>query len=133
MDEDNKFRKFCAILSQHWAFEVFISIFIIGSSAALASDSPLTDPGSELIKYFMIFDLVTAIIFLLEALIKIVAFGFIKNGESSYLRNPWNVLDFTLMIISIVQETLSVSGAMSTLKVLRLLRILRPVRLIAKN
>ena len=70
---------------------------------------------------------------MLEALIKIVAFGFIKNGNSSYLRNPWNVLDFTLMIISIVQETLSISGAMSTLKVIRLLRILRPVRLIAKN
>jgi hypothetical protein len=37
-------------------------------------------------------------IFLGEALIKIVAMGFIF-GYRTYLRDPWNVIDFAIVIV----------------------------------
>jgi hypothetical protein len=38
-----------------------------------------------------------ALIFLLEALMKIVAYGFIV-AEDSYLRYGWNIIDATVVI-----------------------------------
>ncbi|KRX07619.1 hypothetical protein PPERSA_11168 [Pseudocohnilembus persalinus] len=40
--------------------------------------------------------------FLTECALKIIASGFIINGEQSYLRNLWNVLDFLIVIFSVV-------------------------------
>jgi hypothetical protein len=38
-----------------------------------------------------------AIIFIVEAFIKIIARGFVAH-KSAYLRDPWNVLDFIIVI-----------------------------------
>jgi hypothetical protein len=40
-----------------------------------------------------------AIIFILEAAVKIIAKGFVGH-EYSYLRDPWNVLDFIIALLS---------------------------------
>ena len=66
-------------------------------------------------------------------MIKIVTFGFAMNGKLSYLRNGWNALDFMIVIISILDLTLSAAGGLSTVKVIRVLRILRPIRIVARN
>ena len=81
------------------------------------------------------FDIVTTVVFTLEALIKIITFGFIWNGKYSYLKNNWNILDFCIMITSIADLILSLSAtrALTTVRMFRLMRILRPMRLIAKN
>jgi hypothetical protein len=47
-------------------------------------------------------DFVISIIFVLELFIKIISYGFLFNGEHSYLRNNWNILDFFIVIISII-------------------------------
>ena len=67
-------------------------------------------------------------IFSLEALLKILTSGFLLNGKKSYLRDAWNVLDFTIVVLSIV--SLNISADISFVKVLRVARILRPLRLI---
>ena len=36
-------------------------------------------------------------IFLLEAVIKIVAMGFIGHSKA-YLRDPWNIIDFVIVV-----------------------------------
>jgi len=41
-------------------------------------------------------------VFLIEFFMKIIAFGFIFNEQSSYLRNPWNLIDFIIILISVV-------------------------------
>jgi voltage-gated sodium channel type XI alpha len=40
---------------------------------------------------------VFALIFIIEAILKIIAKGFILNKQS-YLRDPWNVVDFIIAI-----------------------------------
>jgi hypothetical protein len=41
-------------------------------------------------------------IFTVEAMIKIFAFG-CYNGRKTYLKNPWNVLDFIIVIFGVFE------------------------------
>ncbi len=38
-------------------------------------------------------------IFLFECVVKVIAFGFIFAGRTSYIRNSWNVLDFLVICL----------------------------------
>ena len=60
---------------------------------------------------------------------KIIVWGFVLNGDKSYLMDSWNVYDFIIVIISVSSFTVS-SDSFSIVKVLRVARILRPLRLI---
>lgn len=71
--------------------------------------------------------------FCIEALLKIIAAGFACNGRQSYIRNAWNILDFTIVISALTGIIAGDSIDISFIKALRILRILRPLRLIAKN
>ena len=73
-------------------------------------------------------DIAMTLVFSLEALLKIITLGFIINGHQSYLLNTWNILDFTIVVLSIV--SLNITTDISFVKVLRVARILRPLRLI---
>lgn len=63
-----------------------------------------------------------------EIVLKVLAFGFLFN-QGSYLRNPWNILDFTIVFFGYLSY-LSFSGGLD-FKVLRTFRILRPLRTIS--
>lgn len=41
------------------------------------------------------------VVFTLECSLKIVAYGLIMH-EGAYLRNPWNILDFIIVVIGFV-------------------------------
>lgn len=73
------------------------------------------------------------IIFLVEAVIKIIAHGFVMNGKYSYLRKSWNQLDFFIVVASVLDMALSSIESLSIVRVLRVLRILRPIRIVARN
>mmetsp|Transcript_34050 Transcript_34050/g.33235 ORF Transcript_34050/g.33235 Transcript_34050/m.33235 type:complete len:114 (-) Transcript_34050:1194-1535(-) len=71
-------------------------------------------------------------IFVIEALLKIIAFGFLFNGKKSYLRNYWNILDFFVVTISLASYGLDKFG-LRIVKVFRILRVLKPLRVISRN
>jgi hypothetical protein len=78
---------------------------------------------------------VVSAIFIMEALLKIISFGFIK-GEKTYLKDYWNILDFIIVLSSILNwilDSLSLSANASFLKGFRALRALRPLRMVSKN
>lgn len=58
-----------------------------------------TNPG--LLSAFNIIDNIFTVLFTLECIIKIVRNGFLIS-KTSYLRDPWSVLDFLIVISSIV-------------------------------
>ena len=60
--------------------------------------------------------------------IKIFALGFIFN-EGAYLRDYWNILDFTIIVTGYLPYLFGNSGV--NLSSLRSLRILRPLRTIS--
>lgn len=73
-------------------------------------------------------DFFTTMVFLCEAAMKIITFGFVGNGPPSYLRNPWNLVDFTIILLSLV----SISPIANRLQVFKMFRILRALRLISR-
>ena len=75
--------------------------------------------------------MVFTILFSLEALIKAVAFGFVMD-KYSYLREYWNILDFFIVVSSLVDLVL-IDVNLPVIKILRLLRTLRPLRFISRN
>jgi hypothetical protein len=77
-------------------------------------------------------DYVTTVIFLIEVVIKVIGSGFIINGEKSYLRNAWNVIDFFIVIISLL-DLFPTGLSLGVLKIVRMARLLRPLRVISKN
>jgi len=110
---------------------VILVIILIGS-ISLSLDTSLRDPESWVIRTVYLLDWITSGIFLLEAMVKIIAYGFLLNGEMSYLRNVWNILDFTILIIT--TSALFVDNSnLQVIKVFRMLRVLRPLRLISRN
>ena len=86
--------------TESWIFEVIIILLIIASSVILAFEHPLDDPESEMIKQLKMADMVITIIFIIEALAKIIVSGFILNGRHSYLMDSWNLLDFIIVSLS---------------------------------
>ena len=40
--------------------------------------------------------------FTFEALVKIIAVGFLFTGKPSYIRDPWNILDFIIVIAALL-------------------------------
>ena len=77
-----------------------IILLIIASSVILAFEHPLDDPDSEKMKLLKRADMVITIIFIIEALVKIIVLGFFLNGRHSYLMDSWNLLDFIIVSIS---------------------------------
>ena len=132
MGPDNCFRIFINRIVKSQKFDMFILFLIAVSSILLALDNPLNDPKSKLSSFLKYSDYILTSFFLAESILKIIAFGFIFNGEISYLRNGWNIIDFTVVIISIA--SLVVTGnKFKIVKIFRLLRILRPLRVVSKN
>mmetsp|Transcript_39313 Transcript_39313/g.37757 ORF Transcript_39313/g.37757 Transcript_39313/m.37757 type:complete len:228 (+) Transcript_39313:568-1251(+) len=109
-----------------------ILVFIFASCIQLVLENPLTDPDGQLMEILFYIDIGFTCLFGIEAVLKIMAFGFLLNGKQSYLRNYWNILDFIIIFFSIISISFP-SLNLEVLKVLRLLRVLRPLRFISKN
>jgi SNF family Na+-dependent transporter len=136
-------------------FEGIIMTLIIVSSIMLVVDNPFKDPESNQIIFLGYVDNCFTILFTLEALVKIIAMGFMFNNSTlkekkidPYIRNPWNMLDVLVVAASLldffilVKSSSSVasedggadmSSNLKSVKALRVLRALRPLRMISRN
>eukprot|EP00347_Sterkiella_histriomuscorum_P013361 403365010 len=125
----SKFRQFIFDVVTNSKFDYFIIIVILISSVQLALENPLNDPNGQLQFALNQIDVITTSVFSLESFLKILAFGLIINGRPSYLRNPWNMLDFIIIIFSII----SLTPLVGNIQVIKVLRVTRPLRLISRN
>lgn len=106
----------------------------IGVSSLLpAMQSPLFDDKSKTQQILDKIDLVMTMLFTLEVVIKVISRGLFFNGPNSYLKKPSNVLDFFVVVISLVSTFVS-SGNLGMVKVLRIAtRLTRPMRLVFRD
>ena len=132
LDSENKFRILVANIANSQPFDMFILLLIAISSILLALDNPLNSPSSFLISFLKISDIVLTSFFTLEAVLKIISVGFLFNGPNSYLKNGWNVIDFLVVLISIISMMIT-SAKLKIFKIFRLMRVLRPLRVISRN
>jgi hypothetical protein len=114
-------------------FEYFIAMVIAVSSGSLALDTPLNEEGGRLVRVLTIIDVFVTVIFAVEAVIKIIAVGFVNNGPKSYLRDTFNFLDFIILIPSLIFYLPHLHIPRKTALLLRAVRILRPARFFNKS
>ena len=107
-------------------FELAVVLVIALSSLALAIPWAGMDEQSSLARVLFGLDIVFAVLFGLEAAVKIVAYGFALH-RGSYLRDAWNVFDFAVTLLTILGLVLS------DLKTFRVLRTFRPLRMMHEN
>lgn len=87
----------------------------------------LDDPFSEN-DIGNMFDTFFLSFYTIEMALKIFALGFIWN-ETSYLRNGWNILDFSIVVTGYIPYLLGSSNV--KISGLRILRVLRPLKTIS--
>ncbi|XP_015427404.1 PREDICTED: voltage-dependent T-type calcium channel subunit alpha-1I [Myotis davidii] len=98
----------------------------IGSQGCLLPDGSVPAPRpqpEELTNVLEICNVVFTSMFALEMLLKLAAFGLFD-----YLRNPYNIFDSIIVIISIWEIVGQADGGLSVLRTFRLLRVLKLVR-----
>jgi len=98
----------------------------------MAIDNHLNDPNGSLSQLLNTLDIAITSIFVTESVLKIITYGFLFNGKASYLRISWNVMDFFIVIFSVISIIFS-SLNIQFIKVIRMLRVLRPLRMISRN
>ena len=86
----NPIRNFCIELTRHKWFKNFILVAILVNSVFLAADQPAVQNPKVLDDILLVSEYVFTILFFLEAIIKIIALGFIGH-KHAYLRSAWNV------------------------------------------
>ncbi|XP_006890650.1 PREDICTED: sodium channel protein type 5 subunit alpha isoform X6 [Elephantulus edwardii] len=124
-----RLRKTCYRIVEHSWFETFIIFMILLSSGALAFEDIYLEERKTIKVLLEYADKMFTYIFVLEMLLKWVAYGFKK-----YFTNAWCWLDFLIVdvsLISLVANTLGFAE-MGPIKSLRTLRALRPLRALSR-
>ncbi|XP_036007187.1 sodium channel, voltage gated, type VIII, alpha subunit b isoform X1 [Fundulus heteroclitus] len=122
-------RKTCYLIVEHNWFETLIIFMILLSSGALAFEDVYIEQRKTVRIILDYADRVFTYIFILEMLLKWVAYGFVK-----YFTNAWCWLDFFIVDVSIVTLIANALGYsdLGPIKSLRTLRALRPLRALSR-
>ncbi|XP_010226082.1 PREDICTED: sodium channel protein type 4 subunit alpha [Tinamus guttatus] len=122
-------RKTCFLIVEHDWFETFIVFMILLSSGALAFEDIHIEQRKVIRTILEYADKVFSYIFVIEMLLKWVAYGF-----KVYFTNAWCWLDFLIVDVSIISLTANWMGysELGAIKSLRTLRALRPLRALSR-
>ncbi|XP_068264417.1 sodium channel protein type 2 subunit alpha-like isoform X2 [Nyctibius grandis] len=122
-------RKTCYKIVEHNWFETFIVFMILLSSGTLAFEDIYIEQRKTIKIMLEYADKIFTYIFILEMVLKWVAYGF-----QTYFTNAWCWLDFLIVdvsLVSLVANALDFSD-FSAIKSLRTLRALRPLRALSR-
>ncbi|XP_055941940.1 sodium channel protein 60E-like [Argiope bruennichi] len=113
-------RRFAIRISCHRYFELVVMTTILLNCVFLALSQPIEET-----------EYVFLVIYTIEMIIKVIAKGFILN-KYSYLRNPWNWLDFIVVLSGYITLCLQAFGmAIGNLSGLRTFRVLRALKTVS--
>ncbi|KAM5308368.1 sodium channel protein type 4 subunit alpha isoform 1-T3 [Glossophaga mutica] len=122
-------RRACFKIVEHNWFETFIVFMILLSSGALAFEDIYIEQRRVIRTILEYADKVFTYIFIIEMLLKWVAYGF-----KVYFTNAWCWLDFLIVDVSIISLVANWMGysELGAIKSLRTLRALRPLRALSR-
>ena len=104
------------------AFERFILVVIIVNAIAIGIQT--THPEGGLAEGLVVFDYVCLAIYIVEALLKIIAW------RGAYFRDGWNIFDFTIIVLCCIPMGI-IPFPVQVARVLRIFRVFRVFRLIS--
>ena len=142
------FRKVIYSLVTHPTFDLVILGVIAWSTILLTTMNYDTLNDDAWVDFFFVNDVIFLIVFTIEFVLKVCAFGLIwcvniqfmlvsevdlkklmtgNHGRPAYMCDPWNYLDIIVLLISYVNLFLNPDGPF---KIFRILRAFRPLRMI---
>ncbi|XP_021929198.1 voltage-dependent T-type calcium channel subunit alpha-1H-like isoform X2 [Zootermopsis nevadensis] len=130
----NRFRIMCRKLVDKKWFDNMILLFIALNCITLAMERPNIPPDSTERMFLATANYVFTVVFAMEMFVKVITAGMVY-GREAYFTSGWNIMDGSLVIISIIDLLMSLVSEGSPrifniLRVFRLLRSLRPLRVI---
>nr|XP_020826260.1 sodium channel protein type 11 subunit alpha isoform X4 [Phascolarctos cinereus] len=121
----NPIRRLAVGISVHSLFSMFIICTVIVNCVFMAANSLVSSrPSSGIAGH------VFTAIYIFEALIKILARGLFLD-EFTYLRDPWNWLDFIVIMLAFLSYGISTLDSVSALRTFRVLRALKAISVIS--
>nr|CAB3265895.1 sodium channel protein type 4 subunit alpha B-like [Phallusia mammillata] len=124
-----RIRKVSHAIVVHRHFDNVVIFCILLSSATLALEDVYLETRPAMLRVVRGIDIFCCVFFTVEMVMKWLGYGF-----KFYFTNPWCILDFLIVLISIMNLTL-VSNEhinLSALRVLRTFRALRPLRALSR-
>lgn len=125
-------RKACFAIADDRRFDWFILMLIIASSITMCWETPENMDNPNFEERAEILDYCFTSAFVVELLMKWIALGMFNADKYSYLKNPWNVLDGTIVFFGLLGMGLGSSADLKWVRALRTLRVLRPLRLLGR-
>lgn len=127
----NPIRKLCIDIVEWKPFEYLILLTIFANCIALAVFTPYPNNDSnQTNSYLEKIEIIFLVIFTAESAMKIVAYGLFMH-QGAYVRNGWNMLDFSIVVIGLISTILQNFLRGFDVKALRAFRVLRPLRLVS--
>jgi hypothetical protein len=91
---DSKFRQFIKKLIEHEFFDYGITVVIIMNCVLLCLDTPWVDPDGDLFSIIQGLNIAFSIIFLIESMLKIIAYGLFFRAKDEFKMNSRNTNSF---------------------------------------
>jgi len=110
------------LTSKNW-FDFIVLIFIASNCITLAMERPNIPPWSTERRILDIANNIFTVVFTIEMLLKAVSAGLIY-GTDAYFKSGWNIMDGSLVIVSLVDTLMSVVLGQSS-KIFGILRVFR--------
>jgi hypothetical protein len=111
-------RSFLRALTQHVWFERVMAVIIVANAVFLSLDHYQAD--ESLLHVVYIAQLVFAIVYTVELLLKVIAMG-----PRQYLSKPWNAFDVVVVTLSLIEVITSATLQDAPLRYLSVIRVLR--------
>ena len=115
----------CQKIIEHSFFETLSLLVIMANCVVLAMDDPTSSVQEE---WQIEADYIFQALYTIEIAMKSFGMGFVLS-EDAYLRDPWNIMDFTIVVFGYL-SMFNLGGGVD-LKALRTFRVLRPLRTIS--
>ena len=128
----NPVRRACFAIADDRRFDWCILMLIIASSLIMCWETPANMDNPNFEERADILDYCFTSAFVVELLMKWIALGMFNADKYSYLKNPWNVLDGTIVFFGLLGMGLGSGAELKWVRALRTLRVLRPLRLLGR-
>ena len=129
--DDGAVRQACVRITKSKLFESMILTAIVISSVLLAIEHPNDDQNTPKAKVLTVLDLIFTAFFATEMGAKIISTGLVF-GDAAYVNSWWNVLDGTVVVVSILNFIPGGGEGMKFFRVLRTVRALRPLQAVKR-
>ncbi|XP_071964179.1 sodium channel protein type 4 subunit alpha B-like [Antedon mediterranea] len=128
----NPVRRLMLLILTHRLFDIFVILTILVNCIFLAMDVPRPEDEDVPI-HLEIAEYLFTTIYSIEMMVKVIARGFVLK-EFTYLRDPWNWLDFLVILLAYITFCVSLFnvevGDFTALRAFRVLRALKTISVV---